>query len=151
MKTLFRKVTMATAALGMACVMGATGAAAETKVGFVYVGPIGDHGWTYQHDKGRLAIEEAFGDQVSTTFVENVSEGPDAERVISQLARGGHDIIFTTSFGFMNPTAKVAKQFPDIKFEHATGYQRADNLATYSSRFYEGRHVIGLVAGKMTK
>ena len=126
-------------------------AADKTKVGFVYVGPIGDHGWSYEHNQGRLAVEKAFGDKVETTYVENVSEGPDAERVIQQLARKGHDIIFTTSFGYMNPTLKVAKRSPKVKFEHATGFKRAANVSTYSARFYEGRHVIGLIAGKMTK
>ena len=126
-------------------------ASAQTKVGFVYVGPIGDHGWTYQHHQGLKALEKEFGDKVKTTFVENVSEGPDAARVIQQLARGGNDIIFTTSFGFMNPTLKVAEQFPKVNFEHATGFKRAKNVSTYSARFYEGRHVIGLIAGKMTK
>lgn len=126
-------------------------AADKTKVGFVYVGPIGDHGWSYEHNEGRLAVEKAFGDKVETTYVENVSEGPDATRVIQQLARSGHDLIFTTSFGFMNPTIKVAKLFPKVKFEHATGFKRAKNVSTYSARFYEGRTVIGLIAGKMTK
>jgi len=127
--------------------------AEETKIkaGFIYVGPVGDHGWTYQHDQGRIAVEEHFGDKVDTTYVESVSEGPDAERVIRQLAASGHDLIFTTSFGFMNPTLKVAKQFPDVNFEHATGYQRADNVSTYSGRFYEGRSVIGHIAGHMTE
>lgn len=125
--------------------------AQEAKVGFVYVGPVGDHGWSYRHDVGRQAVAEKFGDKVKTTFVENVSEGPDAERVINQLASSGHDLIFTTSFGFMNPTRKVAKRFPNVKFEHATGYKRSDNLSTYSSRFYEGRYVVGHVVGKMTK
>ncbi|MGI9452387.1 MAG: BMP family ABC transporter substrate-binding protein [Geminicoccaceae bacterium] len=122
-----------------------------TKVGFVYVGPIGDHGWTYRHDIGRKAIEAEFGDKVETSYVESVSEGPDAERVIRQLAADGHDLIFTTSFGFMNPTIKVAKQFPDVKFEHATGYKHADNVSTYLARFYEGRAIIGTMAGHMTK
>ncbi len=122
-----------------------------TKVGFVYVGPVGDHGWTYRHDVGRQAVEAEFGDKVETSFVESVSEGPDAERVIRQLAADGHDLIFTTSFGFMNATVKVAKQFPDVKFEHATGYKRADNLSTYAARFYEGRAVIGTMAGLMTQ
>ena len=121
------------------------------KVGFVYVGPVGDHGWTYRHDIGRLAIEEEFGDAVETTYVESVPEGADAERVIRKLASEGHDLIFTTSFGYMNPTFKVAREFPDVKFEHATGYKRADNLATYSARFYEGRAVIGTMAGMMTE
>ncbi|QPC44294.1 BMP family ABC transporter substrate-binding protein [Kaustia mangrovi] len=121
------------------------------KVGFVYVGPIGDHGWTYQHDQGRKALKAEFGDKVETAYVENVSEGADAERVIRELAASGNDLIFTTSFGFMNPTVKVARQFPDKKFEHATGYKRADNVATYAARFYEGRAVIGTIAGRMTK
>jgi len=121
------------------------------KIGFVYVGPVGDHGWTYRHDIGRQAIEEALGEAVSTTFVESVPEGADAERVIRKLASEGHGLIFTTSFGFMNPTVKVAREFPDVKFEHATGYKQADNLSTYSARFYEGRAVIGTMAGMMTK
>jgi basic membrane protein A len=140
------------AAFALAALAGAASAQDDpTKVGFVYVGPVGDHGWTYRHDIGRQAIEEALGDQVETTFVESVSEGPDAERVIRQLASTGHDLIFTTSFGFMNPTVRVARQFPDVKFEHATGYQRTDNLATYMARFYEGRYVIGTIAGHMSE
>ena len=133
--------------------LGATASLADDplKIGFVYVGPIGDHGWTYQHDQGRLAVEEAFGDRVETTYVESVSEGPDAERVIRQLAASGHGLIFTTSFGFMDSTLAVAEQFPDVKFEHATGFKRADNVSTYSSRFYEGRHVIGKIAGVLTE
>ena len=119
------------------------------KVGFVYVGPIGDHGWTYRHDIGRQAVERELG--VETVFVESVAEGADAERVIRKLASTGSDVIFTTSFGYMNPTAKVAKQFPNVKFEHATGYKRADNVSTYSGRFYEGRAVIGTIAGHMSK
>ncbi|MFQ5784137.1 MAG: BMP family ABC transporter substrate-binding protein [Alphaproteobacteria bacterium] len=121
------------------------------KVGFVYVGPVGDHGWTYRHDQGRKAVEAALGDRVKTTFVENVKEGADAERVIQKLAASGHKLIFTTSFGFMNPTIKVAKRFPDVKFEHATGYKRAPNVSTYAARFYEGRTVAGVIAAKMTK
>lgn len=122
---------------------------AETKAGFVYVGPIGDHGWSYQHDQGRLAVEKELG--IKTTYVENVAEGADAERAIRQLASSGHNIIFTTSFGFMNPTVKVANKFKNVKFEHATGYKRADNVSTYMARFYEGRTIIGTIAGKMTK
>ncbi|MFW2368135.1 MAG: BMP family ABC transporter substrate-binding protein [Desulforhopalus sp.] len=121
------------------------------KVGFVYVGPIGDHGWSYQHNAGRLAIEEALGDKVKTSYVENVAEGADASRVIDRLATSGNELIFTTSFGFMNPTLKSAKKHKKVKFEHATGFKQADNVATYSARFYEGRHVVGLIAGKMTK
>lgn len=121
------------------------------KVGFVYVGPVGDYGWSYQHDQGRKAVEAEFGDAVKTTFVESVPEGADAERVLTQLASSGHDLIFTTSFGFMNATIKTAQRFPDVRFEHATGYKRADNVATYAARFYEGRYVIGVIAGHMTE
>ncbi|WP_300036141.1 BMP family ABC transporter substrate-binding protein [uncultured Roseobacter sp.] len=123
----------------------------KTKVGFVYVGPIGDGGWTYEHDKGRLAVEEALGDKVDTVYVENVAEGPDSERVMTQMALDGADLIFTTSFGYMDPTINVAAKFPNVKFEHATGYKRADNVSTYSARFYEGRAIQGHIAGKMTK
>ena len=125
--------------------------AADLKVGFVYVGPPGDFGWTYQHDQGRKAVENAFGDRVETTFAENVPEGADAERVMTQMALSGHDMIFATSFGYMDPVMNVAAKFPNVKFEHATGYKRADNVSTYSARFYEGRSVIGHIAGKMTK
>jgi simple sugar transport system substrate-binding protein len=125
--------------------------AQDLKVGFVYVGPIGDHGWTYRHDVGRQAIEKALGGKVKTTFVESVKEGPDAERVIQQLAASGHGLIFTTSFGFGNPTVKVAKRNPKVRFEHATGYKRAKNVSTYAARFYEGRYVAGVIAGKVTK
>ena len=121
------------------------------KVGFIYVGPIGDHGWTYQHHQGLLAVEEEFGDNVETVYVENVAEGPDAERAIERLARQGVGLIFTTSFGFMDPTVKVAERFPDVKFEHATGYKRADNVAIYSARFYEGRYIIGQIAAQMSE
>ncbi|MBB4266628.1 BMP family ABC transporter substrate-binding protein [Roseospira visakhapatnamensis] len=126
-------------------------AADPLKVGFVYVGPVGDYGWSYQHDQGRLALEADLGDAISTTYVESVPEGADAERVVAQLASGGHGLIFATSFGFMNATLKVAKSFPDVVFEHCTGYKRADNVATYAARFYEGRYVIGVIAGLMTK
>jgi simple sugar transport system substrate-binding protein len=122
-----------------------------TKVGFIYVGPIGDGGWTYEHDKGRLAVEAEFGDKVETVYQESVPEGADAERAMTQMALQGADIIFTTSFGYMDPTINVAEKFPDVKFEHATGYKRAENVSTYSARFYEGRAVQGHIAGKMTK
>ncbi|MDO6443153.1 BMP family ABC transporter substrate-binding protein [Marinobacter sp. 2_MG-2023] len=130
-----------------------TAALAEdpTKVGFVYVGPIGDHGWSYQHDQGRLALQEHFGEKVATTYVENVSEGADAERTIRRLAQAGNDIIFTTSFGFMNPTARVAEEYPDITFLHATGYKTSENLGTYLSVTYEGRYVTGVAAGLVTE
>ena len=143
-------------ALGfLAASMGLTSVSAlaekEVKAGFVYIGPIGDHGWSFQHNQGRLAVEKALGDKVKTTYVEMVPEGADAERVIRKLASTGNNIIFTTSFGYMNPTLKVAKQFPNVKFEHATGYKMAKNVGVYSARFYEGRYVMGQVAGKMTK
>lgn len=145
MKTLLAGATLA---LGFAS--GAFADAHQTKVGFVYVGPVGDGGWTYEHDQARLAVEAEFGDAVETVFVESVLEGPDAERVMSQMALGGADLIFTTSFGYMDPTINVAAKFPDVKFEHATGFKRADNVSTYSARFYEGRAVQGHIAGQMT-
>jgi basic membrane protein A and related proteins len=121
------------------------------KVGFIYVGPIGDGGWTFQHDQARLAVVEAFGDKVETVFQESVPEGADSERVMTQMALSGCKLIFTTSFGYMDATLAVAAKFRDVKFEHATGYKRSDNVATYDARFYEGRAVIGHIAGKMTK
>jgi simple sugar transport system substrate-binding protein len=123
----------------------------KTKVGFVYVGPVGDGGWTYEHDKGRQAVEAEFGDKVETVYVESVPEGADAERVMTQMALNGAKLIFTTSFGYMDPTINVAKKFPKVKFEHATGYKMADNVSVYSARFYEGRAVQGTIAGRMTK
>ncbi len=151
LKPTIRKCAFALSAALIAVVSSSVMAQDPIKVGFVYVGPVGDHGWTYRHDLGRQAIEAEFGDKVTTTFVESVAEGADAERVIRKLASDGHDLVFTTSFGYMNPTVKVAKAFPDVKFEHATGYKRADNVSTYSARFYEGRAVIGTMAGMMTK
>jgi basic membrane protein A len=144
---------MAAAALGLAIGAAITGAAAQEKlkIGFIYVGPVGDMGYSYQHDVGRKAIEEQFKDKVDTSFLENVNEGPDAERSIEQLVRSGHKLIFTTSFGFMDATAKVAKKYPNVMFEHATGYKRDKNLATYSGRFYEGRYIMGQIAAKMSK
>ena len=138
-------------ALVVAAGMTATAQAEPLKAAWVYVGPVSDHGYSFQHDQGRKAAEAAFGDKLQTTFVESVPEGADAERVINQLAKDGNKLIFSTSFGFMNPTLKVAQRFPDVKFEHATGYKRADNVSTYSSRFYEARAVLGTIAGKMTK
>jgi simple sugar transport system substrate-binding protein len=139
--------------IASAIALSGTAVLAQTKpkVSFVYVGPIGDQGWSYQHHQGLLALKKEFGDRIDTNYVENVPEGPDAERVIDQLAATGSSIIFTTSFGFMNPTIKVATRYPNVKFEHATGFKQAPNVATYNARFYEGRHVIGLIAGKMTK
>jgi len=141
-------------AMALGAVMALSNAAQaedKFKVGFVYVGPIGDHGWSYQHHEGLKAVEKAFGDKVETQYVESVKEGPDAERVIAQMARGGADLIFTTSFGFMNPTLKVAKRFPKVKFEHATGFKRAKNVSTYTTRFYQGRYITGQMAGRVTK
>ena len=148
-----RKILIAATAVMLttgASLFGAS-AADKLKVGFIYLGPVGDLGWTYQHDLGRLAMLKEFGDKVETTFLENVSEGPDSERSIEQLARAGNKLIFTTSFGYMEPTLKVAKKYPKIHFEHATGYKRAENMATYSGRFYEGRYIQGQIAAKMSK
>ncbi|MDJ0823913.1 MAG: BMP family ABC transporter substrate-binding protein [Rhodobacter sp.] len=142
---------------GAALALGLGGAALAgshepLKVGFIYVGPIGDGGWTFEHNEGRLAVEEHFGDAVETVFQENVPEGADAERALTQMALQGADLIFTTSFGYMDPTNAVAGKFPDVKFEHATGYKREHaNVSTYSARFYEGRAVQGHIAGKMTE
>ncbi len=123
----------------------------KLKVGFVYVSPIGDAGWTYQHDLGRIALEKNLGDNVTTKYIESVPEGAEAERVIRDLAKSEHKLIFTTSFGYMNPTLKVAKLFPKAVFEHSTGYKQSKNVGTYMCRFYEGRYLTGIVAGKMTK
>ncbi len=144
-------MTAAVAALAIAATSLSASAAEKLKVGFIYLGPIGDLGWTYRHEVGRQEMVKALGDKVETTYLENVNEGPDSERSIEQLARTGHQLIFTTSFGYMDPTVKVAKRFPKIKFEHATGFKRAPNLSTYSGRFYEGRYIQGVIAGKMSK
>ena len=121
------------------------------KAAWVYVGPVGDAGWTFAHDQGRKAVEAEFGDKVATTFVEKVPEGADAERVIRDLAAQGNKIIFATSFGFMEPMLKVAAEFPDVKFEHATGYKTADNMRLYDAKFFEDAYLAGVIAGKMTK
>ncbi|MBB3773027.1 simple sugar transport system substrate-binding protein [Angulomicrobium tetraedrale] len=145
-------------AVAIAAGLGLAGAAAtgalaaeKLKVAWVYIGPVGDFGWTYQHDQGRKAVEKEFGDKVETTYVENVPEGPDAERVIEQLARAGNKLIFTTSFGYMEPTLKVAKRNPKVFFEHATGYKRDKNVSTYNSKFHEGRYILGQIAAKTSK
>ena len=148
-----RKILIAAAAVMLttgASLFGAS-AADKLKVGFIYLGPIGDLGWTYQHDLARQAVVKEFGDKIETTFLENVSEGPDSERSIEQLARAGNKLIFTTSFGYMEPTLKVAKKYPNVHFEHATGYKRDKNMSTYSGRFYEGRYIQGIIAAKMSK
>ncbi|MEK9849967.1 MAG: BMP family ABC transporter substrate-binding protein, partial [Candidatus Puniceispirillum sp.] len=141
------------AVFGLAGVVSSNAARAadKVKVGFVYLTTPGDHGWTYAHELGRQMVEKHFGDKVVTTYVENVPEGPDSARVIRELAKKGNDIIFTTSFGYMDHTLRVAKEFPNVKFEHITGYKRSPNMATGNIRFYEGRYVQGVVAGLMTK
>lgn len=121
------------------------------KAAWVYVGPVGDAGWTYAHDQGRKAVEAEFGDKVVTSIVEKVPEGADAERVIRDLAAQGNKIIFATSFGFMEPMLKVAAEFPDVRFEHATGYKTAENMRIYDAKFYEDAYLAGVIAGKMTK
>ena len=125
--------------------------AAPVKAGFVYVSPITEAGWTRQHDEGRKAVEAALGSQVQTTFVENVPEGADAERVIRDLAATGHQIIFTPSFGYMEPTLKVAQDYPNVKFESITGYKTAPNVASANARYYEGRYLAGIATGRMSQ
>ncbi|NDP61292.1 BMP family ABC transporter substrate-binding protein [Polaromonas sp.] len=124
-------------------------AAPPLKIGFVYVAPVTDAGWVHQHDEARKAVEAALGDQVKTTYVENVAEGADAERVIRDLARQGNRLIFTPSFGYMEPTLKVARDFPDVKFESITGYKTAPNVAVANARYYEGRYLAGIAAGRL--
>jgi basic membrane protein A and related proteins len=121
------------------------------KIAFAYVGPVGDGGWTFAHDNARKAIEKEFGDKVKTSFVENVPESADAERVLRDMASQGNKLIFGTTFGYMEPMLKVAPDFKDVKFEHATGFKQADNMRTYDSRTYEGAYMAGIIAGKMTK
>jgi len=154
--TLSFGAVVAVASLALSALFGLTtvttaNAADKVKVGFVYLTTPGDHGWTYAHEVARQDVEKHFGDKVVTTFVENVPEGPDSARVIRELAKQGNEIIFTTSFGYMDHTIKVAKEFPNVKFEHITGYKRSPNVATGNIRFYEGRYVQGVVAGLMTK
>ena len=146
-----KKMLAMAAGLALSLAVTAVSGDDKLKVAFLYVGPIGDHGWTYTHDQGRLMVEDQLGDQVETVYVESVPEGPDAERAITRLVRDGAGLVFTTSFGYMDPTIKVAENFPDVKFEHATGYKRSDNVSTYIARFYEGRYVIGQIAAKMSK
>jgi simple sugar transport system substrate-binding protein len=119
------------------------------KIGFVYVAPVTDAGWVHQHDEGRKAVETALGHQVTITYVENVAEGADAERVIRDLASQGQQLIFTPSFGYMEPTLKVAKDFPNVKFESVTGYKTAPNVAVANARYYEGRYLAGIAAGRL--
>lgn len=125
--------------------------AAPLKIAFAYVGPVGDGGWTFAHDNGRKALEKEFGDKIVTSFVEKVPESADAERVIRDMAGQGNTLIFGTTFGYMEPMLKVAADFKNVKFEHATGYKTAENMRTYDSRTYEGAYMAGVIAGKMTK
>ena len=124
---------------------------APLEVGFVYVSPVGEAGWSYQHDLGRRAMEQALGDRVRSTVVESVAEGADSERVIRDLARQGCGLVFATSFGYLEPTLRVAAEFPNVKFEHAGGYKTAPNVATYNARYYEARYLAGLIAGSSSK
>ena len=121
------------------------------KVAFAYVGPVGDGGWTFAHDRARKEVEAEFGDKVKTSFVESVPESADAERVIRDMAQQGNKLVFGTTFGYMEPMLKVAADHPDVKFEHATGYKQAENMRTYDSRTYEGAYMAGVIAGSMTK
>ena len=149
-----RKTLLALAASAAALMVAGPAAAQmeQVKACFIYVGPIGDFGWSYQHDQGRLYVEEQLGDRVETAYLESVPEGADAERAIERFARSGCNIIFTTSFGYMDATNTVAERYPDIKFEHATGYKRDHpNVATYDSRFYQGRYIIGQIAAEVSE
>ena len=144
-------VKAAAAATTLPILGGRAFAADPLKVGFVYLGPIGDAGWTWAHNKGRLEIEKALGSKVVTSYVENVAEDASAVPVMRDLVKQGNKLIFTTSFGYMDQTLQVAKEFPDVMFEHATGFKRDKNVSTYNSRFHEGRAVLGTIAGMMTK
>lgn len=147
-----RFLATSAAALGVAALpAGAFAQSGPLKVGFIYIGPPGDFGWTYAHDQARLVAQAHFGDRVETSFVENVPEGPDAERIMTQMALSGASMIFATSFGYGPSVNAIAGRFPDVAFEHATGYQQEHpNVSLYNARFYEGRAVIGHIAGKMT-
>lgn len=148
MKNLIKILATSAAAIMLA----SNAYAVDAKACFIYVGPIGDFGWSYQHHQGLLDVEKEFGDKVETAYLESVPEGADAERAIERFARSGCNIIFTTSFGYMEPTNKVAAKFPDVKFEHATGFKRnTPNVATYGSKFYQGRYVQGQIAAKMSE
>ncbi len=139
------------AAAPAAAAPAAAAKAEPLKIAFAYVGPVGDGGWTFAHDNARKALEKEFGDKIQTSFVENVPESADAERVIRDMAGQGNKLIFGTTFGYMETMLKVAPDFKDVKFEHATGYKSADNMRTYDSRTYEGAYMAGVIAGKMSK
>ncbi|AMD91919.1 hypothetical protein AXF15_01480 [Desulfomicrobium orale DSM 12838] len=141
--------TSAFLTLAVLLMLGAPCFAGDMKVGFVYVSPVGDAGYSYAHDQGRLAVEAMDG--VSTSFVESVAEGQDSERVILNMARKGYSVIFGTSYGYMDPMLKVAKDFPDVKFLHCSGYKNGPNMANYFGRIYQARYLTGMVAASMTK
>ena len=146
-----RSLMKGAGAIATASLMGKPALAQDKiKIGFVFLGPIGDFGWTWAHNKGREAVDAAFGDKVETVYVENVAEDASAIPVLRDLAQQGCKLIFTASFGYMDQTLQVAGEFPDVKFEHCTGFKRADNVSTYNSRFHEGRAVLGTIAGKMS-
>ncbi len=145
----WRLCAPALAALFFSPITYAQPATPPVKAAFVYVAPLTPAGWVRQHELGRQAVQAALGDKVQTTFVENVAEGADAERVIRDLAQQGHHIIFTPSFGYMEPTLKVAREFPNVKFESITGYKAAPNVATANARYYEGRYLAGVAAGRL--
>ena len=134
-----------------ACGGGAPAQTEKLKVAFIYIGQPGDLGWTYEHERGRLILEEELGDQIETITVPDVPEGPDAEKAIRDVVEAGAGMVFTTSFGYMDPTLTVAEQYPDVYFEHCSGYKTADNMATYFGRIYQPRYLSGLVAGSMTE
>ena len=138
-------------AAGPASFRRAQAAEEPLKVGFIYLGPVGDFGWTYQHDIARKAAQDHFDDKIKTSYIENVAEGPDSEKVLNDLANSGHQLIFATSFGYMNYVVNAAKRHPKTFFEHATGYKRAANISTYNIRFYQARYVQGVIAGKLSK
>lgn len=145
-----KRIAVMLLTIAMAVTLGVQGAAAkDLKVGFIFVSPVGDAGWSYAHDQGRLALEKLPG--VSTAYVEAVPEGPDSERVMTNMARKGYDVVFATSYGYMDPMLKVAKQFPKTVFMHCSGYKTAPNMGNYFGRMYEARYLSGLVAGEMTK
>src|SRR3954470_2870488 len=148
---MYKNLAAAFAAAAIVALPAHSQAPEPLKVGFVYVAPVTDAGWVHQHEEGRLAVQAALGARVKTSYVENVPEGPDAERVIRDLVATGHKLIFTPSFGYMEPTLKVAKDHPEVKFESITGYKTAPNVAAANARYYEGRYLAGIAAGRMTR
>jgi simple sugar transport system substrate-binding protein len=150
-KNLARVSVSALLAIAVSAAPAAPPAAPPLKVAFVYVSPIGEAGWTYQHEQGRLAMQQALGERVQSSVVESVAEGADSQRVIRDLAAQGNTLIFATSFGYLEPTLRVAAEFPGVRFEHAGGYKTAPNVGTYNARYYEARYLAGLLAGRTSK